>query len=176
MDKKQELLKGILLLPGTVLVLIPALIVMGSEPVRWFCGKTFPESMVLAAVAFFLACIGVAVAVQTVMLFYTLGNGTPAPWAPPRRLIIHGPYAYVRNPMLMAVHAVLLAETLVFGSIGILLWTGIFWVLNTVYFMHIEEPGLQHRFGEEYEEYSKNVGRWIPRMDPWQPTRSSDRG
>jgi protein-S-isoprenylcysteine O-methyltransferase Ste14 len=175
MDKNKELFKGILLFPGTVFILIPAIILIMSEHIRWFCGKTFPESMVVVAVTFFLACVGVSVAVWTVMLFYTLGNGTPAPWAPPKHLIVRGPYAYVRNPMLVAAHAILLAETLLFGSIGILIWTGIFWVMNTLYFKLIEEPGLKHRFGDEYVEYSKNVARWVPRMTPWFPTRSSDR-
>jgi len=175
MDKNKELFKGILLFPGTVFILIPAILLKVSEHIRWFCGKTFPESMVVVAVAFFLACVGASVAVWTVMLFYTLGNGTPAPWAPPKRLIVRGPYAYVRNPMLVAAHAILLAETLLFGSIGILIWTGIFWVMNTLYFKLIEEPGLKHRFGDDYVEYSKNVARWVPRMTPWFPTRSSDR-
>jgi protein-S-isoprenylcysteine O-methyltransferase Ste14 len=168
-DKKKELYKAILLLPGTVLILIPAVILILPNHVRWFCGKPFPESMFVVGVAFFLACVGVFVAIWTVMLFYTRGNGTPAPWAPPKHLIVNGPYAYVRNPMLMAVHSILLAEALVFGSIGILIWTGTFWVLNTLYFSFIEEPGLKLRFSSEFEEYSSNVARWVPRVTPWIP-------
>jgi len=175
MDKEKELFKGILLFPGTVFILIPAIILKVSGPIRWLCGKTFPESMVVVAVTFFLACVGGSVALWTVMLFYNLGNGTPVPWAPPKHLIVKGPYAYVRNPMIMAALAILLAETLLFGSIGILIWAGVLWGLNTLYFALIEEPRLKNRFGDEYVEYSKNVARWVPRMTPWFPTRSSGR-
>jgi protein-S-isoprenylcysteine O-methyltransferase Ste14 len=169
MHKKHELLKAMMVLPGTALVLIPALILSWSGHIRWLCGKTFPESMFVVAAVFFLAVIGLSVALWTMMLFYTYGDGTPAPWAPPRRLVVRGPYAYVRNPMLMAVHAILLAEALLFGSVGILAWTVIFWALNTLYFSLIEEPGLRKRFGDEYLDYTENVSRWIPRMSPWKP-------
>jgi len=174
MDKTKTLFKGFLLFPGIVFILIPAIILLISGHVRWFCGKTFPESMVVVAVTFFLACVGVSVALWTVMLFHTHGNGTPVPWAPPKKLIVLGPYAYVRNPMIMAALAILLAGALLFGSIGILIWAGVLWGLTTLYITLIEEPGLKHRFGDEYVEYSKNVARWVPRMTPWVPTRSSD--
>ncbi len=109
------------------------------------------------------------------MLFYNLGNGTPVPWAPPTHMIVKGPHAYVRNPMIMAALAILLAGTLLFGSIGILIWAGVLWGLATLYIMLIEEPGLKNRFGDEHVEYSKNVARWVPRMTAWFPTRSTDR-
>jgi len=175
MDKEKELFKGILLFPGTVFILIPAIILQVSGPIRWFGGKTFPESMIVVAVIFFLACVASSVGLWTLMLFYNLGNGTPVPWAPPKHLIVSGTYAYVRNPMFLAALAILLAETLFFGSIGILIWAGLFWGLTTLYITLIEEPGLKHRFGDEYVEYSKNVARWVPRMTPWFQTSSSDR-
>jgi protein-S-isoprenylcysteine O-methyltransferase Ste14 len=77
--------------------------------------------------------------------------------------------------MIMATLAILLAETLLFGSIGILMWAGILWALTTLGITLIEEPDLKHRFGDEYVEYCKNVARWVPRMAPWFPARSSDR-
>jgi hypothetical protein len=54
-------------------------------------------------------------------------------------------------------------------------WAVVLWGLNTLYIALIEEPGLNHRFGDQYVEYSKNVARWVPRMTPWFPTRWSDR-
>jgi protein-S-isoprenylcysteine O-methyltransferase Ste14 len=164
MDKEKELFKGILLFPGTVFIVIPAIILQASGPIRWFCGKTFPESMIVVAVIFFLACVGASVALWAVLLFYNLGNGTPVPWAPPKHLIVKGSYANVRNPMIMAALAILLAETLLFGSIGILIWAGVLRELNTLYIALIEEPGLKNRFGDEYVEYSKKVARWVPRF------------
>jgi protein-S-isoprenylcysteine O-methyltransferase Ste14 len=77
--------------------------------------------------------------------------------------------------MIMAALSILLAETLLFGSIGILIWAGVLWGLTTLYITLIEEPGLTHRFGDAYVEYSKNVARWVPRMTPWFPTKSSYR-
>jgi protein-S-isoprenylcysteine O-methyltransferase Ste14 len=170
MDKKRELLKAMVVLPGTALVLIPALILLWSGQIHWLCGKIFPESMFVVAVVFFLVSVGFSVALWTIMLFYTHGNGTPAPWAPPKHLVVRGPYAYVRNPMLMAVHVILLAEALLFGSVGILAWAAIFWALNTLYFSLIEEPGLTERFGDEYVDYAKHVSRWVPRLTAWKPT------
>lgn len=164
------LFKGLLLVPTVVFILVPAIILRVSGNIRWFCGKTFPESMFVVAVAFFPACVGVSIFIWTVMLFYNRGNGTPAPWVPPKQLIVFGPYAYVRNPMFLAAFAILLAETLLFGSIGILIWAGVLWGLTELYITLIEELDLKNRFGDEYVEYSKNVGRWIPRTTPWLPT------
>ena len=170
MERNKELFKGVLLVPTVVFLLVPAIILRVSGNIRWFCGKTFPESMFVVAVAFFLACVGVSISIWTVMLFYNRGNGTPAPWAPPKQLIVIGPYAYVRNPMFLSAFAILLAETLLFGSIGILIWAGVLWGLTALYITLIEEPDIKNRFGDEYVEYSKNVTRWIPRTTPWLPT------
>lgn len=167
LEKNKELFKGVLLVPAVVFILVPAIILRVSGNIRWFCGKTFPESMFVVAVAFFLACVGVSISIWTIMLFYNRGNGTPVPWAPPKQLIVIGPYAYVRNPMFLAAFAILLTETLLFGSIGILIWAGALWGLTALYIKLIEEPDLKNRFGDEYVEYSKNVARWISRMTPW---------
>jgi len=60
----------------------------------------------------------------------------PVPWAPPKHLIVSGPYAYVRNPMFLAALAILLAETLFFGSIGILIWAGYSGVNHAIYYAY----------------------------------------
>jgi protein-S-isoprenylcysteine O-methyltransferase Ste14 len=106
---------------------------------------------------------------MTVSLFMTEGQGTPAPWSPPKQFVVQGPYAFVRNPMILSVLSILIGEALFFGSIAILIWCFVFWMVNTVYFFYFEEPGLVKRFGREYEEYRKHVHRWIPRLRPWTP-------
>jgi protein-S-isoprenylcysteine O-methyltransferase Ste14 len=63
---------------------------------------------------------------------------------------------------------------LLFASYGIALLAIFFFVLNTVYFIFSEEPGLERRFGSEYNEYKKNVPRWIPRLKPWRPGPSRE--
>ncbi len=78
-------------------------------------------------------------------------------------------YAYVRNPMILGVIIVLLGESLVISSWSIFAWAILVFLINTVYFIFSEEPGLQKRFGEEYREYKRNVPRWIPRSKPWKP-------
>ena len=114
-----------------------------------------------------LAASGFAMAVWTVRLFATAGQGTPAPWAPPTRLVLRGPYRHVRNPMLSSVNVMLAAESLLFGSWYLAAWLAVFILLNTTYFWRIEEPALEHRFGESYRRYKANVPRWIPRWRKW---------
>lgn len=84
-------------------------------------------------------------------------------------MIITGPYAYVRNPMITGIVLILLGEALMLFSWAIALWTVIFLIINMFYFALSEEPGLRKRFGQEYEEYSRNVPRYIPRLTPWKP-------
>ena len=69
--------------------------------------------------------------------------------------------------MLLAVIFILLAEGLFFGSLAVMAWAGLFWAVSTLYFIHIEEPELERRFGASYLEYRKNVARWVPRLKPW---------
>lgn len=112
---------------------------------------------------------GFAMWVWTVRLFARIGKGTLAPWDPTERLVIEGPYAHVRNPMITAVLAVLLGEALIFGSTAIALWAAIFAVINHVFFLAYEEPAVERRFGEEYRRYKEHVPRWIPRRSPGRP-------
>jgi len=63
----------------------------------------------------------------------------------------------------------LLGESLLFHSKNIFTWFVLFFIINYVYFILSEEPGLEKRFGAEYLEYKRNVPRWIPRLKPWKP-------
>jgi len=103
----------------------------------------------------------------TIWLFVNIGKGTLAPWSPTKKLVIIGPYRNVRNPMISGVLMTLLGESVVFGSVGICIWFLLFFIINHIYFIYSEEPGLARRFGEEYLIYKQNVPRWIPRMRPW---------
>ena len=152
-------LLAICLLPGVVAGVIPALILAGDELAPW-------PLIVLGAAAL---AIGLALIVQTVALFATVGKGTLAPWDPTERLVVRGPYRRVRNPMISGVLCVLLGEALLFGSIAVLAWFAFVFVLNAVYFPLVEEPDLQQRFGADYEAYRAAVPRWLPRLRPWQP-------
>ena len=95
------------------------------------------------------------------------GEGTPAPWEPPRKLVVRGPYRHARNPMISSVLILIAAEALLFGSWPLLVWMGVFFLGNVVYFPLVEEKGLAERFGQAYREYKKNVPRWLPRRRGW---------
>ena len=99
--------------------------------------------------------------------FALQGLGTPAPIAPPSRLVVSGLYRYVRNPMYVAVTALVIGEALFLGSRALLWYAAGLWLMFHLWVWLYEEPGLRGRFGESYREYCAHVGRWIPRFTPW---------
>ncbi len=167
-----RLLRTILILPGTALVLVPGLI--------WWAvgaggGAIAPASPRQAAfwLGLVAALAGLALAVWTVRLFLVEGRGTPAPWDPPRKLVVRGPYRYLRNPMISGVLSMLAAEALMLRSWPLAAWMAVFFAANAVYFPLIEEKGLERRFGDDYRRYKANVPRWVPRLTPWFGTGTS---
>ena len=102
-------------------------------------------------------------------MFSTVGEGTLAPWDPPRKLVVTGVYRYVRNPMISGVMSIVLGEGILLGSMPILELCAFFAALNGVYIPLSEEPGLAARFGQSYLLYKRHVPRWIPRFTPWEP-------
>ena len=74
--------------------------------------------------------------------------------------------------MISGVLIVLLGESLLFGSLGVLAWSAVFFAGSTLYFHFSEERGLESRFGQEYLEYKKHVPMWLPRMTPYRPAAS----
>lgn len=166
MDNQRHL-AAILKLPFVALVVIPALILaLGTRlDTRWDThnpafGVTFFVGMVLIFAGMWLLCI-------SVYLFKTIGKGTLAPWDRTHKLVVTGPYRFVRNPMITGVVAALAGESLITGSVISGCWTATFFLANHVYFILAEEPGLEKHFGDDYREYKKKVPRWIPRQRPW---------
>ena len=156
------MLKAILILPFNVLVTIPAVIL-------YFCRfELISLSLSLEFILMlFLFAFGFFLVVWTMRLFAAVGKGSPAPWNPIDKLIVTGPYAYVRNPMLCGVFCILFAEALLFQSQALLIYTLIFIVINAIYFPLSEEKGLLKRYGEDYAEYKRNVPRFLPRLTPY---------
>jgi len=95
------------------------------------------------------------------------GDGTLAPWDPPRRLVIRGPYRYVRNPMISGVVFTLFGEALALQSRPHLLWAMTFLAINLIYIPLLEEPDLVRRFGDDYRRYRRHVPGIVPRLSPW---------
>jgi protein-S-isoprenylcysteine O-methyltransferase Ste14 len=162
-------LRAALALPFVVTVVVPTALLVLVGPGR--TTDTWIPSWAARLLGAPLLVAGLAMIVATVRLFARLGDGTLAPWDPTRRLVVAGPYRYVRNPMITGVFAVLLAESLLFTSVTILLYSGGFAIVNIVYMRVSEEPGLRRRFGTDYETYAANVRAWLPRRTPWQPPR-----
>jgi protein-S-isoprenylcysteine O-methyltransferase Ste14 len=159
-------LAAVVLLPGVVALAVPAVILWrdGVHVVWW------PAA---AALGVALIAIGLVLIVRTIALFAQIGRGTLAPWDPTKRLVVRGPYRYVRNPMISGVLFVLLGEAVLFGSLPLLVWFGVVLAVNAVYLPLVEERGLRRRFGQEYETYRANVPRWIPRARPWNGEESA---
>jgi protein-S-isoprenylcysteine O-methyltransferase Ste14 len=160
-------LRAILALPLVALCVIPGLVLflLYNVDTRWNTASAPYGIIFFAGIVFLLA--GMILLVVTVYLFATVGEGTLAPWDPTQKLVVEGPYRYVRNPMITGVLTVLVGESIVTGSLAIALLAAFFFVLNHVYFIFSEEPGLIKRFGQPYKRYMKNVPRWVPRSTPW---------
>jgi protein-S-isoprenylcysteine O-methyltransferase Ste14 len=161
-------LLSILILPFTMTVLFPRWLMRGlsRSDTRWIDETVAATSGHVAGVVVFVA--GFALFAWCVLLFVRVGRGTLAPWDPTRRLVLVGPYRYVRNPMIIGVVIMLAGEAVFLGSRVVALWTLTFFVINNIYFVLLEEPGLERRFGASYIEYKTAVGRWLPAAVPWQ--------
>ena len=99
--------------------------------------------------------------------FALQGLGTPAPVMPPKRLVVTGFYRYVRNPMYVAVTALIAGQGLLFGSVTVLEYGAVVWAGFFLFVVAYEEPALGEQFGDEYKRYRANVRRWLPRITPW---------
>jgi protein-S-isoprenylcysteine O-methyltransferase Ste14 len=155
-------LKNILLLPVNVTIVIPFLLHRSK-----FNSKITNDHVIFTVLGCILILIGVTLLLYTIFLFRTKGKGTLAPWNPTRKLVISGPYRYMRNPMITGVLTILAGEALYFNSIAILIWGMLFFMISTVYFQFMEEPKLERRFGNDYTDYKDNVPRWIPKRKPY---------
>jgi protein-S-isoprenylcysteine O-methyltransferase Ste14 len=162
-------LKAVILLPFTVTVVIPAIILYFTGFGGMALLRPAPWNILMLVGAAVLLVVGLVLLATTVTLFAKIGRGTLAPWNPPQDLVVVGPYRHVRNPMISGVLFVLLAEALFFGSLPLLGLFAFGFILNAVYFPLVEEPGLEKRFGEEYVRYKQHVPRWIPRLTPYLP-------
>jgi protein-S-isoprenylcysteine O-methyltransferase Ste14 len=140
---------------------------------RWFGGAhAFDDPRPLGWV---VVAIGAAVGLPCVWEFAWRGLGTPFPLDPPRRLVISGPYRYVRNPMYLGMGIALIGEALVFPHIapGMLVEIAILWAAVSLFIILGEEPILRGMFGADYDDYRAHVRRWIPRLTPFDKGRTA---
>lgn len=143
---------------------------------RWFArakGVAFEARPSALALALMIA--GLLIMVRCVWDFAWTGRGTPAPFDPPRRLVINGLYRWVRNPMYLGMGILLAGEALLLPSIAqeIVIMMVILWAVVNGFIMLYEEPKLRDLFGDDYKRYCENVRRWIPRITPWSPSSTA---
>jgi protein-S-isoprenylcysteine O-methyltransferase Ste14 len=144
--------------PGTVVGLIP-----------WWISDGFASGAAWGRVPGAILFLGgLPVLVSSFVRFVSKG-GTPAPVAPPKHLVVEGFYRYVRNPMYVAVIAMILGEALWTARLPLLAYAAVIWAVPAAFVKLYEEPTLKRQFGEEYEIYRRHVPAWIPRPTPWRP-------
>ena len=142
---------------GIVLVFLPARLLS-------FAGIARPEVLEARHIIGAIITVGgVALVLWCVLTFAIVGKGTAAPFDPPRRLVVRGPYTVVRNPIYIGAGLALVGASLFYGSLALLGYTAVFFLVSHLFVILYEEPTLRRTFGTEYEEYCREVGRWLPR-------------
>lgn len=147
--------------PVVVAGVVPWLI-GGWEPT----GEWWPPVRVVGAV---LMVLGGGVLAHAFIRFVREGLGTPAPVAPTQHLVVGGIYRHVRNPMYVAVVAVIAGQGLYLGDPLLLAYAAVVCGATAGFVRWYEEPTLLARFGDEYAAYRRNVPGWVPRFRPWSP-------
>src|SRR5499427_7967335 len=110
---------------------------------------------------------GVPGLVDAFARFALQGLGTPAPIAPTRNLVVTGLYRYVRNPIYIALVAIILGQAVLMGDSRLLIYGVLLWLAFHIFVLAYEESTLRQSYGAEYESYRANVPRWLPRLTPW---------
>jgi protein-S-isoprenylcysteine O-methyltransferase Ste14 len=140
--------------PGVVAGLVPWLLT------GWHATRV---AVWLQVVGWVVVAVGAAVLLEAFARFVVEGAGTPAPAAPTEQLVVGGLYRYVRNPMYLAVAAVIAGQALVLGR-WLLVGYGVVFGLAVWSFVHwYEEPTLRRQFGSAYDGYRATVPGWWPR-------------
>jgi protein-S-isoprenylcysteine O-methyltransferase Ste14 len=149
----------LLVAPGTLAGLIPYTLTDGwSAPLG---------PLPLAALGGVLVAGGAVLLLECFSRFALQGRGTPAPVAPPTRLIVTGAYRRVRNPMYVAVVSLVLGQAALFADARLAVYAAVLWLGFHLFVLAYEEPTLRRSFPDDYAAFFAAVPRWIPRLTPW---------
>lgn len=141
-----------------VLIYLPAQVLSWARVVR-------PHALGSAQVSgLMVGSLGAVLALCCVATFAWIGKGTPAPFDPPRRLVIRGPYRFVRNPMYLGAAMALAGAALFYRSTALWAFVAGFLIVTHLFVMLYEEPHLHRVFGHEYDSYCHHIHRWVPRF------------
>jgi protein-S-isoprenylcysteine O-methyltransferase Ste14 len=158
---------------STIFFAIAPAVVAGVIPwslTGWRAGEAFSGSIAMRCLGALIVAIGTIVLVNAFVRFVVEGLGTPAPVAPTEQLVVGGLYRYVRNPMYLAVIAIIVGQALVLERPVLLVYAATVGFTVATFVLGYEEPALTRQFGDQYECYRREVPRWWPRMHAWDPT------
>lgn len=159
-------IRAIMALPFMVCIVIPTILFASNQ--RFLPYLQTPPSTFQSLLGAVIFGSGLFLLGMSIKLFFVFGNGTLAPWDPPKKLVVRGIYRYSRNPMIGGVFLILLGEALFTGSILILVWFFLFMTIKMFYIHGHEYEELVEHFGKDYLEYARNVPAWIPRLTAWE--------
>jgi protein-S-isoprenylcysteine O-methyltransferase Ste14 len=147
--------------PGFIAALVPWWLT------HWRIGPPLFGWTFLRVVGGLLTAAGVLGLLDSFVRFAVQGLGTPAPVFPTRHLVVGGLYRHVRNPIYVALVSAVLGQGLLFGSVTLIGYGAVVWLLVHLFVLLYEEPTLKASFGAEYEDYLAHVPRWIPHIGPY---------
>ncbi len=162
--------KAIAVLGSALFFVIAPLVLAGFVPwwvTQWEFRPAFFGVDLTRILGGILIIVGAPGIMDSFARFALEGLGTPAPIAPPQKLVVTGLYCYVRNPIYIALVAVILGQALLFGDLRLLWYGALLWIFFHVVVVIYEEPTLKETFGTEFESFRTHVPRWIPRLTPW---------
>jgi protein-S-isoprenylcysteine O-methyltransferase Ste14 len=144
----------------------------------WLTGwraRSLPDGWTWIGVPLWLVGGALVIAAASVLIaafarFVTEGLGTPAPVAPPERLVIGGLYRHVRNPMYVAIISCILGQAMLLLQPVLLAYAALAAATMMAFVRFYEEPILSRQFGSAYAVYRANVRGWWPRLRPWRPS------
>jgi len=150
---------------GFLFLCFVALFFVGSFGMdRWL---HFPSIIVIPLtliIGLILLIPGAIIWIWTAILFFR-ARGTPVPVNPPKELVTKGIYSFSRNPMMTGIYLVFFGIGLIAGSLSLtVIFTPLFIILMTVYVMSVEEKELEIQFGQQYLDYKKKVGMYLPKV------------
>jgi protein-S-isoprenylcysteine O-methyltransferase Ste14 len=146
----------LLIAPGVVAGVVPWWLT------RWQPGAALPVPV--RVTGGLLAAAGSVALIGSFAQFAVEGRGTPAPPAPTEQLVVHGLYRHVRNPMYLAVLAVITGQALLLGRPVLVGYAGAVGGAFTAFVYGYEQPALARRYGAQYEAYRRAVPGWWPRL------------
>ena len=144
------------LVPGFVAGWVPLVFLLHRAPLPavWTPRHYAALPLLLVGAAIYLVCV---------WWFGVNGRGTPAPIDPPKKLVMRGPYRWVRNPMYLAALLLVLGEVVFFWHLTLALYLVFLASAFQIFVVAVEEAALRQRFGAIYSDYCNVTNRWLPR-------------